>query len=331
MPTDSRTRPSGTDDSSPGQRRRRSRVDSTPPRLVAKTHSRQAVDQGVRRRGVGELDGDQRPEAGHRPARPPMRRVVGSPGKRTRWTAGWPASRSASSWAFCCARSRRSGQGAQAAQRQVDLHRPRDGAEGVPDLSERRHRLQVVRPRHHRPEQHVGVPGEHLGHRVHDQAGSVLERPLQQGSGKRVVDHEPNLVAQLLADPGQVGHLHHRVGGRLQPHQVGAVGRGQHRLGVDHVHPADRPAVAEGPGLDRRRHPEVAVARHDHRGAGLDQLEDRLAGRHARGEGQRRAALQRADRLLQRDPGRVAVPAVPDRRVEIEPRRRRSRRTAPVG
>ena len=42
IPTDSLTKPSGTVGSSPGQRRRRSRVDSTPPRLVAKTHSEHA-------------------------------------------------------------------------------------------------------------------------------------------------------------------------------------------------------------------------------------------------------------------------------------------------
>ena len=40
MPTDSRTRPSGMVAGSAFQRRRRSKVDSTPPRLVACTHSR---------------------------------------------------------------------------------------------------------------------------------------------------------------------------------------------------------------------------------------------------------------------------------------------------
>ena len=39
MPTDIRTRPSGIVAGSVFQRRRRSKVDSTPPRLVACTHS----------------------------------------------------------------------------------------------------------------------------------------------------------------------------------------------------------------------------------------------------------------------------------------------------
>ena len=66
---------------------------------------------------------------------------------------------------------------------------------------------------------------------------------------------------QLRADPGQVGDLHHRVGGRLQPHQVGAVRGGEHRLGVGHVHPADRPAVAGAPGRRRPRPPRGSSRR----------------------------------------------------------------------
>ena len=93
MPTDSRTRPSGMVAGSVFQRRRRSNVDSTPPRLVACTHSRGLAGEQVGgHRALGEHDRRRsRRSRGSGPRRPP----------------GAPPSRRTSSWALACARSTR--------------------------------------------------------------------------------------------------------------------------------------------------------------------------------------------------------------------------------
>ena len=53
-----------------------------------------------------------------------------------------------------------------------------------------------------RPEQDVGVPGDHLGRRVHDDVGPGAQRLLQQGGGKGVVHHEGDAGRQLGTQSG---------------------------------------------------------------------------------------------------------------------------------
>ena len=113
-----------------------------------------------------------------------------------------------------------------------------------------------------------------------------------------------------ISDPGKVGDRDQRVARRLEPEQLGAVGRGQHQLGVGDVDPAQPPAQPRGSLLEGRGHAEIAAVRDHHRAARIHQLQHRVRGGHAGGEDQRPAALQSPDRVFQGKPGRIAVAAI---------------------
>ncbi len=67
------------------------------------------------------------------------------------------------------------------------------------------------------PEGGVVVPGQALGRRVDHQVAAVLERPLDQRSGKGGIDHPQ--WAGHGAERIQVDELQHRVGRGLHEHQ----------------------------------------------------------------------------------------------------------------
>ena len=177
MPTESRIRFSGTLPARSGMRRRRSSWLSTPPRLVECTQTRVAAQtrSAASAPPATSIDDDAAP----------------NPGWRTRSTAGcaaqprgelerrWPgparpagagcAARAAPARPPSARRSRRAGCGAVEQPLVV-------GATGI------------RRGGDHGAEEDVAVAGEVLGHRVHDDVGAELERPLEQGGGEGVVD-----------------------------------------------------------------------------------------------------------------------------------------------
>ena len=202
-------------------RRRRSRVDSTPPRLVAGTQSRRARDDGVRRVGAAvRAQADDRAEAVHlraRRARGPGRRAGSGAGPRA--TAGCSASRRASSAAFALRALDPQRERAQPAQREPHLERSGDrrraacGARAAGRAGRRRRPAAA-------PSTTSRVPGEVLGHGVHDDVGAELERALHQRRRERVVDADERARrVRGLDERGQVGDLEHRVGRRLDPEQ----------------------------------------------------------------------------------------------------------------
>ncbi len=104
----------------------------------------------------------------------------------------------------------------QSAQRQPGLHRsgdsPSAGPMGMQSLTERVASLGVRRDSH--AEQHVGVTRKVFGRRVDDDVRAIGQRPLQQGSGKRVVHHHQRSYVMARRHHGrQVRYLEHRVGG----------------------------------------------------------------------------------------------------------------------
>ena len=69
-------------------------------------------------------------------------------------------------------------------------------------------------------QQHIGVTGDGLGGGVDDHVGPQGQRVLAQRGGEGVINGRDN--AQALGgteDGGQVGDLHHGVGGGLHPQQ----------------------------------------------------------------------------------------------------------------
>ena len=174
---------------SAGQRRRRSRVDSTPPRLVVWTHSRTASQtRSASSAPPATLEATHatrsRPTA-RAPRRGPGRRA--GPGSAPAPPPGAPGRRRASSPADACAALHPQRQGAQPAQREERLERPRDGAvqPSVPREPLARAPSSEVTAT---PSSTSECPDELLGHAVHDDVGAEVERPLDQGRGERVVD-----------------------------------------------------------------------------------------------------------------------------------------------
>ena len=200
-------------------------------------------------------------------------------------------------------------EGAQAAQRQPRLERAGDRADEVATALE--HAVELVVARDDRAHLHVGVAGEVLRRGVHDEVDAVLERALQQGSGEGVVDDDVGAgLVRGGGDRRDVGDLEGRVGRRLEPDQRGVGAGRDDGVGVGDV---DELGLQPAAGLEvgeLHDRAGVGVPGDDDRAVGADEVEHRRHRRQAGGEGQAAAALQRAEGVLERGPGRVAVAAV---------------------
>ena len=190
-------------------------------------------------------------------------------------------------------------EGAQSAQREPHLEGPGDRAEQVAAPLE--HVVQLVVARDDGAHQHVGVAGDVLRRRVHDQVDTPLERLLQDRRREGVVDdHVGACLVRRLRDRRHVGDLHRRVGRRLEPDQ-GRVLAGRHdgvQVGdVDEVR-GDPLAQLEVAELHQR--PVVGMARRDHLLPVGDEVEDRRDGCQSARERQAAPALEPAQRVLER-------------------------------
>ena len=123
------------------------------------------------------------------------------------------------------------GQGAQAAQRQERFERAGDR----PVVVAVRHQEFRVRRvlAHYRPEQEVGVPADQLRRGVQDDVGSEVQRTLAEWRRERRVDHgDRAALPRAGRDRGDVGDDDERVGDRLHPDHVGALGGPEDGVGV---------------------------------------------------------------------------------------------------
>ena len=175
------------------------------------------------------------------------------------------------------------------------------------------HRLVDVAVAHdHGAADRVGVPAQVLRRAVDDRAGAELERALADRGGERVVDRDEDVRADRRDQRGQVDHVERRVRRRLDPDELrlGAQ-RALHRVEValvDHV-VDDAEALHDLVGEPER--PAVEVVRDQDVVAGAAGRGDqRVGGRHAGRERARVPALQLAERVLERAPGRVRGAAV---------------------
>ncbi len=222
MPTDSRTRSSGTVAGSLPCRRRRSSIDSTPPRLVAGTHSRTAsTSASAAASPPRTCSGEDRAVAAHLGRREGVPRVVRQAGV-THPLDGRVGGQPAGELGGGGLRPLHpQGHRAQAAQGEPRLERAGDRAVHAPVGAQPLGDDRVARDR--RAEQHVGVAGQVLGDRVHDHVGAEVERALHERGGEGVVDHAQHAGVAGGGQAGaQVAHLQQRVGRRLQPQHVGA-------------------------------------------------------------------------------------------------------------
>ena len=305
-------------------RRRRSSVDSTPPRLVACTQSRV---RPASRSAAAAPPASSIATIAPKPRICAAARLPGSPGSdgcRTRATAGCADEPPASSAALAPARS----------TRRCRVRRPRRASHASAGPGDRAvHGAVAVQPpasaasRGDRGAEHdVGVAGQVLGHRVHDDVRAVVERPLHQRRREGVVDgHQRAARVPPGGDQrGQVGDLEHRVGRGLEPEQVGA-GRqgGADGVRVVHVHPARRAAGRARPASPSSvRVPLYAAGGATTRPPSGHLVEHRGDGRHPRAEQQRAATLERAQRGLEGLPGRVRPAAVAEvARLRVAPAR----------
>ncbi len=195
------------------------------------------------------------------------------------------------------------GERAQAAQREPHLERPGDRAVERAVGTQRRRELR--RARDGRPQHDVGVPGEVLRHRVHDDVRAVREGLLAERGRERVVDRgQDPALARRREEGGKVGDLEHGVRRGLDEEERRAVEGRDDLVGVGDVDAHDLDA---GPCREVVREAErhlVGVARqHDlpARGHGREHRGDR---RHPGAEHHAGVlrALERGERLLERVP-----------------------------
>ena len=189
----------------------------------------------------------------------------------------------------------------------------------------------------------VGVAADVLGRRVDDDVGAERQRLLEVGRGEGVVDDEQR--ARVVGDGGErldVGDVEHRVGRRLDPHQL-RLARADR--GADRVDVGDRRrAVRRAPTPSRPCRRAGRCRRRRRRGCttwspGVHSAPDEgVLGGQAGGE--REAALpvlDRRQRALERGAGRVGGAAVlvaaaqPAHAVLLVGRRREDRRDHRAG
>ena len=148
-----------------------------------------------------------------------------------------------------------------------------------------------------RAEQRVVVPGEVLRRRVEDEVAAALERAQVDGRGRRrVADGRSGMGGGRL----EVRHRQERVGGRLDPDEVG-VGRRRPGLVEEDVAEAPAPELGEGDAGA-----VVGVLRERDCLAGLEQRErDRGRRGRAGGEEDGLAAVELPERPLGLGAGRM--------------------------
>ena len=337
IPADSRISVSGA--VSAAHRARRSQVDSTPAEAGG---GHDQPGGGHHRVGVGrrprDLEREQRPEAAGHLQRRHRRRGQPRVVHRRHPRLGGQELRDREGVVRLPRDPQR--QRLHPAQDQPALERTGDRAARRPPPPDRRGQLRV--PGHDRAAEHVRVPGDRLGERVHRGHRAEVERLLQQPGRGRVVDHERR-VGRRRERPQrrQVRHPQQRVGRRLRPQH----GRPGPQRDLDHVqvelvhrhrHRPVRPQfIRQGPRV------VVAVVReHDPRPPGRQRQHQRHRRRLPGRERHRLRArpLGRGQGLLDRRPPGVAHPPVPALRIRLPLRhvgaggkqRRRQRRPRPA-
>ena len=162
----------------------------------------------------------------------------------------------------------------------------------------------------------VGVAGDELGGGVQDDVGPEVKRTLAQRCRERRVDHGDRAALPGSGrDRRDVSDDDERVGDRLHPDHVGAVGGRQDGAGVVGRDHADVEAAVRSQAVEDVPDAEVGHGGQHHGAARRHEGRDRGRGRQARGERHGPAAIQCSERRLERAPGGVAVAAVLESRV----------------
>ena len=261
----------------------RARRRSAPPATSKRDHRAEAGVQPAprarargRRAGRGSAPGV---TAGARPAARPA---------RARWPAPAPAAR----------------QRAQPAQRQVGLERAGHRAGERRAARAARSASSASRGHQHAHEQ-VGVPGQVLGRRVHDDVGAEFERAHARAACENVASTPTSAPAACAAaiSAGRSGTAEQRVGRPSRARAGRAPSqRGQHGVGVGdvdrpHRHPAQLAAARR-----RSRSPRRSSRRRGTTATVPDGRPSTTAAIAAMplAKAERRAALELAERRLER-------------------------------
>ncbi len=199
------------------------------------------------------------------------------------------------------------GERLHAAEREVAVHRARDGARRVHE--ERQAFAEFVVARHERAADQVRVSAEVLRHRMQHDVRAELERLLQVRRRERVVHDAPRArLVREVRHGGDVDHLEERVGGGLDPHERRVLPYDRTaRDQVRHVHRVELEAPLVHDTGEQPVGPAVHVVRDQDVVPRLQrQQQRRRRAEPARETQALRAALERGEHLLQRLPRRVA-------------------------
>ena len=147
-----------------------------------------------------------------------------------------------------------------------------------------------------------------LGRAVVHDVGAQLQRPLAVRAGEGVVDrHDDVALVRQLRDGGDVDQLQQRIGRALEPDQPGAVlDGGFDVLDARRVDEREAQADALEHAVEQAKRAAVdVVAGHDVV-AGVEQVQQRVLGGHAAGEGQAvAAAVERRQARFERRARRI--------------------------
>ncbi len=203
---------------------------------------------------------------------------------------------------------------AEASQREKRLERARDGPVVVAERGEGSG-VRLI-PADRRPQEQIRVAADELRRRVHDEVRTEVERTLAQRRREgRVDDGERSAGPRTRGDGGHVRNDQERVGDRLQPDQIRAVGRGEECVGVVGRREADAESARRLEPAEDRSHPVVGQRREHDGAARWDEVGDRGHRREPRRERDRATPVESAERRLERTVGRAPVAAVLERGV----------------
>ncbi len=282
-------------------------------------HDGERLTDAIGRGGTTtDIEGDERAEAAEGAGREIVLRVAGEAGVADALDAGGGFEACGDVYRAGLAGGEAEGERARAARGQERFEHAGRGAGEFAGVDECF--VQVVGLRDGDAAEEIGVPTDVLGDGVDDDVGAERERLLVQGRGDGVVDGADRTgLARGGADGGEVGDFEQRVGGRLQPEQIGAGCVPEPGGGVGGGEAVEGPSPLSDAALGERDDAGIAVGGDDDvRGRG-ELIKDGGDRADAGGESDGAATFEPAHDGLERVPrGGAVVAGVGAARAEDE-------------
>ena len=181
--------------------------------------------------------------------------------------------------------------------------------------------------------QEVGMPANHLGCAVDNDVGTQRERLLQERRRKGAIDGEQRCLVETLGNRSDIGDLHQRVAGRLDPDEVGTLRCIEDCFGVGLIDKVNVGAATLGALAELAPETHVERVWCDDRATDRHQVEHSGGGGDTTREGNRLATLKLAHHLFEGRPRVVTGASITQLAARtkraVEDQRRIERRARP--